>query len=346
MVAVWTKPAFTHGTVNKAGEILRHPRITVDQLEWALGVLNNWRSSHSFPLNTFQVNLRRTASKFDSAALVAQRLKRASSVVLKLQRYKTMQLVQMQDVGGCRVVLNTVQEARLVHKQYLGGGMKHQLVNAKDYIEKPKDTGYRGIHLVYRYNSDRSETYNGLLIEMQIRSRLQHAWATAVETVDTFLQFALKSSEGPAPWLSFFTHMGSVFAQIEGTPQAPGTPSDPKELRQAVRDMANSLHVIERLEAYGFALSLVLEKENPKAHFYLLRLEPTNRKLDVTTYTRGQLEQATVDYLKAEKDVAQSGIAEVVLVAADNLAALRLAYPNYFLDTTEFLARLSSYLEG
>ncbi len=73
-------------------------------------------------------------------------------------------------------------------------------------------------------------------------------------------------------------------------------------------------------------------------------LQPAVRALGVTAYTKGELEQATVDYLRAEKEIAKSGDAEVVLVAADNLAALRLAYPNYFLDTTEFVARLSAYL--
>jgi hypothetical protein len=39
--------------------------------------------------------------------------------------------------------------------------------------------------------------YNDLKIEMQLRSQYQHAWATAVETVGTFIGQALKSSIGP-----------------------------------------------------------------------------------------------------------------------------------------------------
>ena len=36
----------------------------------------------------------------------------------------------------------------------------------------------------------------GLRIEIQIRSRLQHAWATAVETVDAFSGTSLKTTGG------------------------------------------------------------------------------------------------------------------------------------------------------
>ncbi len=44
-----------------------------------------------------------------------------------------------------------------------------------------------------------------LLIELQLRTRLQHEWATAVETMGTFLQSSLKSSQGPEEWLDFFS---------------------------------------------------------------------------------------------------------------------------------------------
>jgi len=38
--------------------------------------LANWRSTHTFPLNTMQMLLRRIAKSVDKTALIAQRLKR------------------------------------------------------------------------------------------------------------------------------------------------------------------------------------------------------------------------------------------------------------------------------
>ena len=44
--------------------------------------------------------------------------------------------------------------------------------------------GYRGIHDVYEFlvrSTRRREFSNGLQIEIQYRTHVQHAWATAVE---------------------------------------------------------------------------------------------------------------------------------------------------------------------
>jgi ppGpp synthetase/RelA/SpoT-type nucleotidyltranferase len=73
------------------------------------------RSAHSFPLNTFQTTLRKAARTVDESSLVAQRLKRLSSIDKKLKRFKELSLSEVQDVAGCRAVLGSVRDAdRLV----------------------------------------------------------------------------------------------------------------------------------------------------------------------------------------------------------------------------------------
>ena len=54
-----------------------------------------------------------------------------------------------------------------------------------DYIKTPKGTGYRGIHDVYVYdvNSRIGTRLEGLFVEIQYRTLVQHAWATAVEVI-------------------------------------------------------------------------------------------------------------------------------------------------------------------
>jgi putative GTP pyrophosphokinase len=104
------------------------------------------------------------------------------------------------------------------HDAFLSGRHKHRLIRHDDYVTAPKPSGYRSVHLRLRLptvSSDRSSTYNGLNIEVQIRSRLQHAWATAVVTVCTFTQQALKSSQGEGEWLRFFQLMSSEVAHVE-----------------------------------------------------------------------------------------------------------------------------------
>ncbi|HKX17736.1 MAG TPA: (p)ppGpp synthetase, partial [bacterium] len=75
-----------------------------ERFEAALEVINNWRSSHSYPLQALKMTLKLRAKRIDSNAIVAQRLKRLSSIATKLRRNKHMALSQMQDLGGCRAV--------------------------------------------------------------------------------------------------------------------------------------------------------------------------------------------------------------------------------------------------
>jgi hypothetical protein len=96
-----TKPEHTRVEVDKAGLALQHWNDStfdnapleiflgeMQKYEAALEIINNWRSSHSYPLNTFQMNLRRAATAIDADALIAQRIKRLSSISHKLDPSK------------------------------------------------------------------------------------------------------------------------------------------------------------------------------------------------------------------------------------------------------------------
>jgi hypothetical protein len=63
---------------------------------------------------------------------------------------------------------------------------------------------------------DNSESgYEGRLIELQIRSRLQHSWATAVEAAGLYRGENLKSGVGNEGWLNFFELMSLEIAGSE-----------------------------------------------------------------------------------------------------------------------------------
>ena len=344
--AKWLEPQFTRGEVDRAGRLLVQNGVAADALAvgHALDVMNNWRSSHGFPLNTFQVTLRQRSASICEHPIVAQRLKRVPSILAKLQRFPRLKLSRMQDIGGARAVLASTGEVAELRELYLRSRMKHELIRQKDYMAEPKVSGYRSLHLVYRYSSDRKPMYRGLQIELQLRTRLQHAWATAVETVGTFLGQSLKSSEGRQDWLRFFELMGSGFALVEGGPLASNVPDDPDTLLREARAAARRLQVRERLRAYGAALKVIernVELRGP-AH-YLLVLDPSQESLAITAYADRKLADATRDYLEMEKSLAGTG-GETVLVALDSLESLKGAYPNYFLDTRTFVEEMDSLL--
>lgn len=348
----WTKPKHTREAINAAGKTLVR---WSDASNWefdeyekytaALPIINNWRSSHSFPLNMIRRNLNYTATHLDPGCLTAQRTKRLSSISLKLKLRPQMKLSQMQDLGGCRAIMSDLAKVqKLAHFFRQETRMKHQLVHEDDYISYPQASGYRGIHQVWKYKSTQHHVYNDLKIEMQLRTAEQHAWATAVETVGTFLEQALKSSLGPTEWLRFFALMGGVFAHRESTATIPNVPTNWRDLLSQVSQYAEKLDVRGRLLTFSRALE-ILEPRESGADYFLLKIDPATRRMSVSAYRLEEFEQATNDYLEAEKSIGKGSVMDAVLVSVESLASLRRAYPNYFADTRVFLSVLEDALD-
>jgi len=318
-----------------------------EEYEAALGVINNFRAIHGHPLNTFQTTLRIKGRQVDKGIIVAQRIKRLSSIELKLTRYPTMTLSQMQDIGGCRGVVSSVADVNKLVASYLKSDLKHKLHTYDDYMLSPKPTGYRGVHLIYRYFSDKIDTYNTLKIEMQLRSQYQHAWATAVEIVGTFTKQALKSSQGEDEWLRFFALMSSAIAHMEGTPIVPNTPDDKGALVAELNAVAEQLDAVGRLRTYGTAPQVLETAEAKGNHFFLMELDAAEMQLQITGYKSQNLEDAASAYLAAETRFAQRATGgDAVLVSVESLASLRRAYPNYYLDTYMFVELVERALMG
>lgn len=302
-------------------------------------IINNWRASHHFPLNTFRTTLRRKAEHF-TGALVSQRVKRLKAIQHKLQKHtkKPIPLSAMQDIGGCRVVLANISQVEKLVKEYLNSDLKHKLLYQDDYITMPKRSGYRGVHLVYSYASDRKETYNGLKIEIQLRTLLQHAWATAVEVVGFFRRELLKSSEGDPVWKHFFKLMAAEIVFVEKAAFGiPGIPADRDAVRDQLRRCAARLDAFDQLRIMGTGVKDVVEIDIPGAHYFLLELDTAARKLKITGYKLNARQRATWEYGQIERAILGSEEREAVLVSAQSMADLKRAYINYFLDMSRFI---------
>lgn len=346
----WPVPTYSRNQINKAGKTLlnlnkfdlnNYNSEDFDAVRHAYKIFSNWRSSHSYPINTFQSTLRNKLNRIDSNAIVAQRLKRMSSIIKKLRRFKNMKLAQMQDIGGLRTVVSSMNKVRMLQDGYINSQFKHDLVTIRDYISYPKESGYRSVHLIYRYKNDRRPEYNGLSLELQIRTPIQHAFATTVETIDTFLGSALKSSEGPKVWLDFFCLIGSAFAHLENTPPVPNYEGmTRKETFAGVVQKMNELNVRDRLHALIIATEQVY-KVGKTGSYNLIILNERLKSVTVRTYSKDDVESAYQDYISAERKIKEGELFQVVLVSAGSIKNLRRAYPNYFLDTREFLKQLN-----
>lgn len=245
-------------------------------------------------------------------------------------------------------MVGTVNEVKKLVAAYKNSEIRHTLDDEDDYITNPKKSGYRSYHLIYRYQSDRNPVYNKLKIEIQIRTKLQHAWATAVETVGRFIGQALKSSQARdegKDWLRFFTLMGTAIAIREGCPPCPNTPHNSAELKKELQDFARKLNVESRLDAYSATINITKTARAKNARYFLLLLDTNTKQIEITGYRQDELKKASEEYTKIETSHPQKAGKDVVLVSGNSLKEIEQAFPNYYLDTVLFLGAVRKAIE-
>lgn len=338
----WEIPKYNKKQINNAGKIITTPNCSQEKRNQALEILNNWRASHAYPLQVIASNLRRT----NPNAIVVQRLKRLESITGKIERFPDMNLYRMQDLGGCRVIVDSIDDVYKSIRRYKTSRIRHILKREYDYIQNPKKSGYRSYHMVYQFHSDKKETYNqNMLIEIQFRTRLQHIWATAVEMMGIYTKSNLKSSQGDEDILRFFTLVSSLFAIKENMPACPDTSNWGDELANEIDILDKKHNIISKLQSLN-AIAKVVEsnliENNYKNGYYLLVLDIQNETLRVKSFKASQVELATKLYSEVERLV--SSLMDVVLVSAKSFDTLQVAYPNYFIDISNFILEIQNVL--
>ncbi len=206
--------------VNKAGRYLRRLvggdlRVDPAELSTALDVLEAWRSAHTVPMASANMGLRSMVKTEGCRVEVSQRLKRIPTIVNKLSREPTMALGNMADIGGCRAVLDSLDELRRVEAR-----VRHNRppVQHHDYVTTPRETGYRALHLIVIYSDRR--------IEIQLRTRVMHEWAYTVERYAGRLGQDIKGGHGPAAVVNWFQAVSEAMALEEQGDTVGGTMVD------------------------------------------------------------------------------------------------------------------------
>lgn len=145
MDAVW----ISKSQVDKAGSRIRkflRGELNDDvQLDHAFRVMDAFRAAHQYPLAKANNGLRSMIETEKCPVEVSQRLKRFVTIIDKLQREPTLALSKMQDIGGCRAILGSVEEIRRVEHRLK---RRRPVVGYSDYITHPRESGYRGVHVV------------------------------------------------------------------------------------------------------------------------------------------------------------------------------------------------------
>jgi hypothetical protein len=227
----------------------------------------------------------------------------------------------MQDIAGCRAVVESVPKVQRLRALYADDGY-HEFKGSKDYIASPKSDGYRGIHLIYRFKGTaKTQHYDDLQVEIQIRSQLQHAWATAVEAVGIFTKQALKWRGGSADWQRFVVLMGSAIAKIERCPLVDGTPTTKHGLKKEIKKLVDKLNVRNTLKVHNMTVSYVGSLKKSEARLLLVHMVPDEGSVNVQGFRLRESQQANYRYTLTERGLRKGSADQVVLVKVDSLQA-------------------------
>ena len=183
------------------------------------------------------------------------------------------------------------------------------------------------------------------MIEVQIRTRIQHAWATAVEIIGIFLKESLKSSQGPIKWLRFFELVGILFSCLETCVPEHLSDKDIQAIRAEAISLSSELGVVEKLQAFSVSTKYI-GIQNKKAGYFLLLLKADERRIRINYFNNRDLPIASSKYMEIEREYEKNNSVDIVLVAAKSVRSLRIAYPNYFADSRVFLEKLNEVFDS
>ncbi|MCU8030442.1 RelA/SpoT domain-containing protein [Shewanella sp. SM73] len=327
------KLIYSKKAVQRAGEKLIIDNIINDDpngYKESMEILSNWRSSHVNALKHMSNVIQLACDKIDKKHIVVSRLKRTPSIINKLKRFDGMKLRNMQDIAGCRAILATTKNVYKLRREL----NKNRMFKVTDYIENPKEDGYRGIHLIGKYKDEE----NGVdyPVEIQLRSTIQHSWATAIEIVDLFTNQSLKSNKGEKEWLEFFKLASNEFSKIEERTQ-----EDVFESLMLTVSYIKKLDIYKKFHAFANSLKTIEEQmEIVDDSYNLIRVDFSKSTVNVWNYPDDLFSEAAKNYLILEKEAAKNPSFVVALVSSSSINNLKEAFPNYFADSGIFIKNL------
>lgn len=323
-------PGGSKKKVNRAGERIRKGNFSDEDIT----VLEEWRTAHAPVLNTFQAILRNRTK--GTGIAVAQRHKRKSTIVHKLNRYRTMKLSRMDDVAGCRLIFDSIDQLYAFRDRVHDANFRHRIrhdYNKYDYIKRPKSTGYRGIHDVYEYDvrSEVGKRLKGLYVEVQYRTKLQHAWSTAVEVIGFITESQPKFEEGDERYKVAMAFASEILARAFENRTGPLPEMPTRNLLVSFRNLEKELGLLNALRGLNAVEPQVFEGKNT------ILIIGDNKPLRTKSYKSAP--EALRALFMFEKAFPNH---DIVLVRADTADEVRLAFKNYYSDAQDFIGYIDT----
>lgn len=113
---------------------------------------------------------------------VKSRIKSQESILLKMEKRGlpltfSCMMNNIRDIAGVRVVCPFITDVYQVARLLIGQP-DVELVQIKDYIRKPKENGYRSLHLIVMVEVHFSDRKRKVPVEVQLRTIAMNFWAS------------------------------------------------------------------------------------------------------------------------------------------------------------------------
>lgn len=166
----------------------------------------------------------------------------------------------------------------------------------------------------------------GLYVEIQYRTLVQHAWATAVEVIGFITESQPKFQQGDDRYAKAMALASEILARAHEKTTGPLPDITNEDLLTSFLEMDHELSLIQTLSGLSQVKTDISEKRNTILNF------AEDGSLHVKSF------RDATDALRAlfelEKQYPQN---DIVLVRADTSDEVRLAFRNYFSDAKEFV---------
>ncbi len=343
----------TKTAIKNAGKVLRTSDLDDPEYSHAYDVLAEYRQAHDAVLRIVNMRCRKIIethfikkNRFQvDDFFIAQRLKRLESIVIKLERFQNMGLETMQDIGGIRVMLPSLQDVALFIGKFPGMRSNIQIKKTFDYITTPKEEGYRSYHYVLEVPNPKNESFPRLKVELQVRTKVQHAWATAVEVAGFMQKQSFKTGDWHEDWKVFFELSSKVLMLFENDDLFMNRNTSFKSseilpqltLISELKDYEKKGKFLQKLKHLNHSIRTVENWDTSKRikGFYLI--QEFEKQTNILPIFQGEAFPYE-DYIKLkELDLQKNKTGQILKIEIDDIKKIKRAYPNFFGDITAFV---------